>query len=155
MLSAAPRYWGPGLVLIALGEALRLWAVGHIGRKSRTRGEEVGSLAVSGPYARLRNPLYLGNLLIFSGLGVVQWPWVLAVAPLMAWYYQQIIRWEEHNLQIKIGPAYGEYQLRVPRWGWGKEAGEPHPWDGREALRSERSTLLALGITLLVVWARS
>lgn len=154
MLSMKPRFWLPGAVVIGLGEGLRLWAVGHIGRKSRTRGEEVGALASTGPYARLRNPLYLGNLLIFGGLGIVLWPWALLVLPLMSLYYDRIVAWEEQNLRERLGQPYQEYLLQVPRWGWKQTTANPGSWDGAEALRSERSTLLALSLVLTVVWLR-
>lgn len=139
--------------MMAIGEGLRLWAVGHIGRKSRTREDSVGELAKTGPYAHLRNPLYVGNLLLFAGIGVVLWPWMLSL-PLMILYYQQIIRWEEENLLKSLGEPYRRYLEEVPRWGW-KRGGEAGVWNGREALRSERSTLLAVGVVLLLLGGRS
>lgn len=154
MLSMKPRFWLPGAMVLGTGEFLRLWAVGHIGRKSRTRGEDVGDLASTGPYARLRNPLYLGNLLIFTGLGIILWPWALVVLPLMGLYYDRIVAWEEENLRRHLGQPYQDYLLRVPRWGWGKTQAVPGSWNGAEALRSERSTLLALFVVLLLVWLR-
>ena len=149
MLISLPRFWGPGLLIIALGEALRLWAVGHIGRPSRTRGDDVSRLIDSGPYARARNPLYIGNLLIFAGLGTILWPWVFVTVPLLALYYDRIVRWEEQNLGLQLGAPYLDYQTRVSRWGFGGSASpSAGQWNAREALRSERSTLLALTVIL-------
>lgn len=132
-----------GLALVVLGEALRLWAVGHIGRRSRTRGAEVGALVDVGPYARLRNPLYVGNLLIWAGFGVVGWPAALLVVPLLMLHYAVIVRWEERMLSEQIGASYVDYLRRVPRW-W--PAGPPRAgrWDLAEALRSERGTFAVL-----------
>ena len=48
----------------------------------------MGPDAVVGPYARLRNPLYVGNLLLFAGIGVIQWPSALLCVPLLALYHQ-------------------------------------------------------------------
>lgn len=154
MFSSQPRAWIPGLLLIGSGESLRFWAVGHIGRISRTRLGEVGGLVDRGPYARLRNPLYVGNLLIFAGIGVIQWPWVLISLPLLALYYQLIIRWEEKNLLEKLGEPYGDYLARVPRW---LPLGRPRAgsWSGQEALRSERSTLLAIAGILAALVLRT
>src|SRR3990170_6309226 len=48
-----------GAAFVAAGEVLRLWAVRHIGVVSRTRSDRVGPLVSSGPFACIRNPLYL------------------------------------------------------------------------------------------------
>lgn len=141
--------WGPGLALVAVGEAVRLAAVGHIGAPSRTRGADVGPLVTSGPYAWVRNPLYVGNLLIWAGLGVVTWPIATVSVPLLFAYYMVIVRWEEQNLAARLGAPYVAYRARVPRW-------LPRPpraptggsWSARKALRSERTTLLVLAIVL-------
>ncbi|MFZ5478369.1 MAG: methyltransferase family protein [Myxococcota bacterium] len=152
MLTARPRFW-EGLALWVAGEAVRLWAVGHIGLPSRTRGDGVAGLVDTGPYARLRNPLYVGNLLLWAGLGVVLWPWALVAVPLLAVYYARIVAWEEENLLSRIGAPYAAYCARVPRW---LPTGVPRPgrWDLARALRSERSTLLALAVVLALLFAR-
>ena len=139
---------------MAAGETLRLWAVGHIGRISRTRQDEVGGLVDVGPYARLRNPLYVGNMLLFAGIGVIQWPSALLCVPLLALYYQQIVRWEEENLQEKLGDPYRDYLRRVPRW---LPLGSPKTglWSLQTALRSERSTLIAIAVILGALLLRS
>ena len=105
----------------------------------------------TGPYALLRNPLYVGNILIFVGLGVMTWPWALLAGPLLAVHYHFIVSWEESNLREKLGPSYREYTERVPRWlpRWGP--GVIAGWDGRQALRSERSTLFVLAVVLGVM----
>lgn len=131
------------LLLVVLGEGLRLWAVGTIGRRSRTVGSAVGALVDVGPYARLRNPLYVGNLMIWAGYSIVAWPVVLVVLPLLVAHYVLIVRWEEEQLLAQMGTAYQGYLQRVPRW-W--PAGRPKAgvWQLREALRSERGTFMVL-----------
>ena len=66
-----------GLPLACAGEAVRIWASGHI--------EKTRRLATGGPYAHSRNPLYLGSLLIALGVAVAcASPWVaLAVAVML------------------------------------------------------------------------
>lgn len=150
-----PSGWAWGLPVLAAGEALRLWAVGHIGLPSRTRGADVGPLVDTGPYARTRNPLYLGNQLLFLGLGLVFWPGALVVTPLLALHYAFIVRWEEANLAERLGAPYRDYCARVPRWlptGPGRAGGG---WSAARALRSERTTLVLLGLVLGLAVARA
>ena len=61
---ARPTPWSllVGLPFACAGEALRLWASGHIEKTKR--------LATGGPYAHSRNPLYVGSLLIALGVAV-------------------------------------------------------------------------------------
>lgn len=137
-----------GLAVLALGEAIRFWAVGHIGLPSRTRGDGAHRVVDTGPYAAVRNPLYVGNIVLFTGLGVMAWPWALLAAPLLALHYHFIVRWEEANLRQKLGAAYVEYCSRVPRWLPDPGASVRSGWDLGQAFRSERSTLLAIGVVL-------
>jgi len=145
MLVPRPALRAEGLVLLVLGELVRLWAVGHIGRRSRTRGEGVGALVRTGPYARLRNPLYVGNLLLWAGFGVLAWPAALLVVPALMLHYALIVRWEERQLLAQIGREYALYLVEVPRW-WPGGTPRPAAWDGAEALRSERGTFLVLAV---------
>src|SRR6202162_6426541 len=59
-----------GAVLAAVGEGIRLWGVRHIGAISRTRSDRLGPLVASGPFAFVRNPLYLGNLGVSAGVAL-------------------------------------------------------------------------------------
>ncbi len=148
--------WLLGLPLVAAGEGMRLWGVGHIGPKSRTRGEDTWGVVDTGPYGRTRNPLYLGNILMFVGLGAISGPlWAGLWLAALSLHYALIVRWEERNLREQLGEPYRDYQRRVPRWlplGPGAPGGR---WDGAGALRSERSTLLAATAVLALLAARS
>lgn len=156
MFAFRPTGWGPGLLILAAGEALRLLAVGHIGLPSRTRAGSVGALVLSGPYAWVRNPLYLGNILLFAGLGVVLWPSVCFAVPLLAVHYQLIVRWEESNIAARTGAPYRRYLAEVPRWLPRPPSGPTTgTWSAAKALRSERSTLIAIVAILLLLCARA
>lgn len=144
--------------LIAAGEALRLWAVGVAGKLTRTRGGNVKTLVASGPFALVRNPLYVANFAIAYGLVTLsRVGWLLWVfPPLFAVQYAAIVAWEERVLAAAFGPAYDRYRRGVRRWVPSRprrgEAGG-HAWAGRIAWRSERDTLcgLAAVVGVLVV----
>lgn len=144
-LVATPQLRPGALLLVFCGEGVRLAAVGHIGRRSRTRDHSVGALVDSGPYSRLRNPLYVGNVLIWSGVSLVGWPWGAVAVPALALHYAIIVRWEEGNLLAKLGAPYADYLRRVPRW---LPLGTPVEgrYDLRGALRSERGTFAVLAL---------
>jgi protein-S-isoprenylcysteine O-methyltransferase Ste14 len=149
-----------GITLVALGELMRIWAVRQIGVISRTRAGRLGRLVTEGPFRLVRNPLYVGNLLLWTGFTV--WSgklWLLAVCwTLFLLQYSAIIGFEEGLLRQRFGAEYGDYVARVGRW-WprlsqlGAAMGDRahHPW--RETLFSERGTLVAIAAisTLLIV----
>ena len=156
MLVAPPRAWAAGLAILAAGEGIRLLAVGHIGLPSRTRGDDVGALVRSGPYGWVRNPLYVGNLLLYAGLGTVTWPSALVAVPILGAYYGLIVRWEEANLAARIGTPYLRYLAEVPRWLPRRPAvPTPGRWSLATAVRSERTTLLALAAVLALLGLRA
>jgi protein-S-isoprenylcysteine O-methyltransferase Ste14 len=146
---------GLGLPLLLLGESLRLVSVGFAGRVTRTRTGQLGPLVVTGPYRFLRNPLYVGNLLILAG-GLIlcgRFPLVPVFVPIAALYYQQIVRWEESYLQSVFQREYDEYCRSVPRWIprlMPARKGSLHAFDGLEALQSERGTFGTLLVVFVV-----
>jgi protein-S-isoprenylcysteine O-methyltransferase Ste14 len=155
-----------GLVLVLLGEALRLWGVHHIGAVSRTRADRLGPLVASGPFAYVRNPLYLGNIGLWVGFALSARTPRLApiIAGLLAVEYHAIVAWEEQLLESRLGRPYREYRRHVPRWvpsftrdataSASVAAGTPFSW--RATLFSERGTLIAIaaGYVLLALKGR-
>ena len=96
-----------GLIVSSLGLALRAWAAGNL--------EKNRSLAESGPYAFLRNPLYVGTLvtalgLVIAGRSLILLAIFIAVFLLV---YLPVIELEEQHLR-KLFPAYDAYAQRVP-----------------------------------------
>ena len=144
-----------GGLFVGAGEALRLWGVAHIGASSRTRGDEVGRLVESGPFAWSRNPLYVGNLMLWSGVGLLAGRPIVAAAVVVALavHYRLVVAWEEENLRAKLGATYDAYAARVSRWIGGREAVEGAA-DWRGALRSERSTFFAAGLMIAAIGLR-
>ncbi len=151
-----------GLAVVVVGELIRLWGVHHIGSVSRTRSERLGPLIDSGPFARVRNPLYVGNVLLWLGFAMsARLPWLAPVVfVLLALEYHAIVRWEERLLATRIGPPYVDYLRRVPRWlpsltGNSRDASRS-AFSWKETLYSERGTLIAIaaGYMLLALKAR-
>jgi protein-S-isoprenylcysteine O-methyltransferase Ste14 len=149
-----------GVGLVSIGHALRFWAVRHIGVISRSRCDRTGPLIVSGPYQLVRNPLYIGNWCLWTGLVLcARLPWMLPIAwSAFALQYGAIVAWEEQIL-LKRFPAYRNYSEWVPRWVprvttvRGTDARHTHPWT--MVLFSERGTLLAVAIMLLGILAKN
>jgi protein-S-isoprenylcysteine O-methyltransferase Ste14 len=109
---------GTGIAITVLGELIRLWGVHHIGAISRTRSERLGPLVASGPFALLRNPLYVGNIGLWVGFALTaRLVWLAAaIFVLLAAEYHAIVRWEEALLESRLGQAYQDYAAHVPRW---------------------------------------
>jgi protein-S-isoprenylcysteine O-methyltransferase Ste14 len=152
-----------GAVLTAAGEAVRLAAVHHIGAISRTRADRLGPLITTGPFAAVRNPLYLGNVLLWVGFAITArlvWAAPL-VAALLLIEYHLIVSWEESLLEARYGPAYREYAATVPRWvpslrtppRLRGEQTKPFSWG--ETLFSERGTLIAIAAGYLLLWIKA
>jgi protein-S-isoprenylcysteine O-methyltransferase Ste14 len=144
-----------GFSFVVIGQALRFWAVGCIGRY---RGERVGAevLATWGPYAFVRNPLYVGNGLIGLGWGIMAGPWsvlIFAVSFVLL-YTVLIVPHEEAFLTEKFGAEYNRYRERTgaffPRRWPERIAG---PFDRGVLWTSERHSLLTtvVGSALLAV----
>ena len=99
-----------GTPFILAGEALRIWAHGYL-RKARR-------LATDGPYAYVRNPLYLGNFLIGAGFCIVIWHPLIFVAFLFGFFavYWITISGEEQRLSLKFENNFRDYSKAVPRF---------------------------------------
>ena len=86
---------------------MRAWAAGHLEKNSQ--------LAVSGPYRFVRNPLYVGTLLVATGLAVASRRWLLGAVfgVVFLFVYLPVIQLEEQHLR-GLFPEYGDYARRVP-----------------------------------------
>ena len=99
-----------GLIFVVLGQLLRFWAVGCIGKY---RGEVVGAekLVTTGAYAFARNPLYFANGLIGVGWSIISGRYTLLffVIAFLIVYVLIIIPREEAFLREKFGVEYDTY----------------------------------------------
>ena len=100
-----------GLAMAILGEAIRVWAAGHLRRNQQ--------LITSGPYAHCRHPLYLGRFLLLPGICLMCGYWYLALpalAILAAYSMSRKVRREEERLRGLFGEAtFDAWAKNVPR----------------------------------------
>ncbi len=145
-----------GAAFVAAGEAIRVWACGHLVRNVElTRG---------GPYRHVRNPLYLGSLLIGLGLAALALRapiWLAGFAVLYAGFYLPTMHVEELRLQSLFGAEYKEYLERVPRLVPGTRPGDPwednaderSPFSWQQARDNRELRTVAVMVALLIVQA--
>jgi len=110
-----------GIPLIVAGLGLGYWGISTL-RAAGTGvpvDEAVTALVTGGPYAYLRNPLYLALSLIYTGIAVLfDWPAVLLILIVILYLIQtRVIAAEEKFLDEKFGDDYRAYCRRVKRWG--------------------------------------
>ena len=156
-----------GIVIILCGESVRLWGVAIAGSETRTTGPVGGTfLITTGPFAYVRNPLYVGNMLIYFGVGVMSnalFPW-LALGALLYFFiqYSFIVSLEEEYLRAKFGETFTQYCLAVPRFvpsisRYSAGVNQQPELEWRRGIISERRTLQAIGLltaALTFLWLR-
>lgn len=151
-----------GFIIALLGEAIRLWGVSWAGSETRTTGKVGGTyLIISGPFAYVRNPLYVGNILIYLGLGIMSYamfPYLQIIALLFfIFQYYLIVKAEEEYLFNTFGEQYKKYFESVPRFfprftPHRDASVEQPPFKIHEGLKSERRTLQALfAVSILIL----
>lgn len=153
---ARPTLWhvAAGAIFVVAGEALRVWSAGHLIKNEM--------LVTSGPYRYTRNPLYLGRLLIFTGLCVmVRLPygasWLLLLggwAVFFGYYLPRKERVEPDRLRHLYGDAYERYYREVPallpvRGAWNR--GAPGRWSAARARRN-REHWMVVGLAAVVAF---
>jgi protein-S-isoprenylcysteine O-methyltransferase Ste14 len=113
-----------GITIAALGELLRIWAVGYSGVTTRAEIVTAPTLITGGPYGAMRNPLYVANAIVavgfwiaFSGgISLLEAAMLaIVVLALVTGVYAIIIPLEEAYLAGLFGQDYRRYQETVPR----------------------------------------
>lgn len=138
-----PRSLVIGLTIAALGEAIRIWASGHI-----VKGQEVTR---SGPYRLVRHPLYLGSSIM--GVGFVVASRSAVVAVLVAAYlgitFVAAMRTEEATLDERFGGEYSAYRE-------GRAARSDRRFElARVRANREYRAVLGLAIGAVILYLRS
>ena len=135
-----------GAAIAVVGLAIRAAAAGHL-RKGDV-------LATTGPYARTRNPLYLGSALLAVGFVTASRSWV-AVALVASYYlalYPFLMRREEAELRASFGASYDEYAKRVPLFwpGLRKQSGSGGRRFSFAQYARNREYRVAIGVAALL-----
>jgi protein-S-isoprenylcysteine O-methyltransferase Ste14 len=130
-----------GAALVVLGVVVRLWASGHI-MKNR-------ELATGGPYAYVRHPLYVGNILLGVGFCIASglwWSLPLFLA-IMLIFYPKTIETEDGKLHRTFGADWEQWRARtralIPRL-------TPYPkasaggWSFKQSMKKNGEPLIAL-----------
>lgn len=156
----APRSIWIGAIIAALGLAIRAAASGHL-RKDR-------ELATSGPYARTRNPLYLGSFFLAAGFAIASSSWWSGslVAAYFALFYYAVMRNEEQHLRERFGSVFADYAARVPLFFprmTSADAPPRAPGAGFSWVQYRRNreyqaligAILGLGVVALRMWLRA
>ena len=157
-----PHFWY-GLGCLFLGETIRFWAVSYAGGVTRTTKVGAPKLCSSGPFAHVRNPLYIGNLFVFSGAVLIAGSPNIWIMLGVTWIffltqYALIISLEEETLIGLFGDEYLLYQQNVPRL-----VPRISPWPNNDhrqpitfikTLKTEKRTLQNIFLILLLVVIR-
>ena len=100
--------------IAAVGTLIRLWASGHVMKNKE--------LATDGPYAFVRHPLYVGNILLLVGFSIASslwWSYALMIA-LLFFYYPPTIAYEDNKLKDFFGESWIEWSKTthalIPTW---------------------------------------
>ncbi|GAC1546393.1 MAG: hypothetical protein NVS2B17_29700 [Candidatus Velthaea sp.] len=151
-----------GLPLAFAGEAIRAWAVGYSGVTTRGNEVEAPALVTAGPYAHVRNPLYVGNFITALGFAVAftgnnssgaRAGLLAASLGTMLGVYSVIVPHEEGFLRETFGAAFDEYVARVPRVFPSAQPAEPQSgsYDPSVIGKAESRTFLTFGAMLAVL----
>lgn len=130
-----------GLPIALLGQALRVWAAGHL-EKSR-------EVTTSGPYRFTRHPLYLGSTLMGGGLAVAARHWLVAalIVTYLAVTLWTAIRTEEAYLRATFGDAYDRYAQ-----GAAPGVSRHFAWERAMRNKEYRAPLGLLALGAYLIW---
>jgi len=149
-----------GFLLLAVGELCRFWAVRYAGGRTRTTKVGAPSLCTAGPFAYVRNPLYIGNVIMYSGV-------VLIAGGSLVWYmlcitiiffiiqYSLIVSLEEETLNKMFGEEYLAYCKNVPAllprltpWK------DSEPQSPLKVFKPEKNTIFNILLILILIFVR-
>lgn len=148
LLGATTLLWFvAGTVLVVIGEAVRLWASGHV-KKNKI-------LATDGPYAFVRHPLYVGNILVLLGFSIAStlwWSYVL-MAFLLWFYYPPAIAYEDKKLHNIFGEQWENWsrdiRALIPTFK-SKTSQGSSDWSFKQSLMQNGEPVIALYLAVFL-----
>lgn len=158
MVDAALNAGGVGVAL--LGQAIRFYTLGLVREGTSGQGPvmQATQLNTRGPYAHVRNPLYVGNLGLCLGLLLIAHD-PAAYGLVLGFFFVEyffIIRAEEDFLLRTHGEPYREFLARVPRWVPRLTPAYEGPlnatFDLGRALKKEHNPFAAWGTGAILLW---
>jgi protein-S-isoprenylcysteine O-methyltransferase Ste14 len=146
---------------VLIGEIIRFWGVSYAGSETRTTGKPGASnLVTQGPFALVRNPLYIGNIFMYFGVSLmsnslVPYLQILAVAYFIFQYYFIILE-EEAELKELFGEKYTDYCENVNRFlpkfsPYNSEKRSKINKDLKAAYVSEKRTFQSIFISIIMI----
>jgi protein-S-isoprenylcysteine O-methyltransferase Ste14 len=141
-----------GLILIIVGESIRIWATGHL-QKNET-------LTVTGPYAYVKNPLYVGSILLTAGFCILADNIYLLAAATFMFCFHYIPykkRVEGDRLRKIFGSRFEDYDREVPDYlpRWTPYSNEKASWQFKCFIEnSEEGILLVIIAGILLILSR-
>jgi protein-S-isoprenylcysteine O-methyltransferase Ste14 len=110
-----------GLFPIVLGAVLAFWVVLYfavVGEGTPAPFDPPKRLVTGGLFCYVRNPMYLGAVLVFFGEALFFQSLVIFLYGVFMWvsFHLFVVHWEEPRLKARFGEAYAEYVRTVPRW---------------------------------------
>ena len=151
-----------GLAITFSGEIIRGMTIGlaYIIRGGRDKKVYAEKLVTEGIFNHCRNPLYVGNILMLFGIGILANSLIFTaiVMPIFLFIYQAIVLAEENFLRNKFGSQFDVYSKRVNRWlinfnGISSTFGGM-TFNGKRWLLKEYNTLMVwlVGITAILLY---
>ena len=112
--------WTAGGALVGIGVAIMATGIRNFSRADTPvpSNQAVRALVTTGIHGWSRNPIYVGMLLLYAGIGIAaRSPWVLILAlPLFVILRYGVVAREEAYLEQRFGETYRDYKAHVRRW---------------------------------------
>ncbi|MBC7946461.1 MAG: isoprenylcysteine carboxylmethyltransferase family protein [Chitinophagaceae bacterium] len=151
-----------GLITTITGQLIRGLTIGlaYIVRGGKEGKPYAEGLVTEGVFNHCRNPLYVGNILMLLGVGILanSLVYVAIVIPIFLFIYQAIVLAEENFLRGKFGPGFDQYCKKVNRWfprmkGLGTTLASMH-FNWKRWILKEHTTqfIWLIGITLILLF---
>ena len=151
-----------GAITLLLGEGIRMWSVSYAGGETRTTKVGAPSLCTAGPYGFVRNPIYVGNMLMYLGIVIIAGspnPTLMIITTMTFFLiqYSLIISLEEEKLSELFGEEYNVYRKnvrsiipRIYRW---KTNDNRSPLSFMKLIKTEKRTLqnVMFILTLIII----